>query len=70
LNATTCQNFLKCTGGKEFTPIPIPDLKNIIFTIVSLQKGGSNWGIKIVQTIMWLIPFRVPRLVMRDASFT
>jgi hypothetical protein len=51
--------------------IPIPNLKNIIFTIVSLQRGGSNWGIKIVQTTFQttfqLIPLRVPRSVVRDA---
>jgi hypothetical protein len=47
--------------------IPIPDLKNIIFNIVYLQKGGSNWGIKTIQTTLWLIPLRVPRLVVRDA---
>jgi hypothetical protein len=47
--------------------IPILDLKNIIFTVVYLQKGGSNWGIKTVQTTIWLIPLRVPRLIMKDA---
>jgi hypothetical protein len=29
--------------------IPVLDLKNIISTNVPLQKGGSNWGMIIVQ---------------------
>ncbi len=32
-----------------------------------LQKGGSNWGIKIIQIVFQLIPLRVPRSTMIDA---
>jgi len=53
--------------AKSLHHVPIPDLKNIIFTIVYLQKGGSNWGIKTIQTTLWLIMLRVPRLIVRYA---
>lgn len=46
---------------------PIPNLKNINSIVVPLQKGGSNWGIKIIQIVLWLIPLNVPKATMTYA---
>jgi len=60
--------LLKRHGWQEiYHHIPIPNLKNISSTLVPLQRGGFNWGIKSIQVVIWLIALRVPRSTTIDA---